>query len=421
MPDMPVPGQQYTVQVGDTLSSIAARAYGIGSLWPTIKQANQSSLKSSDPDAIFPGEIINIPLLPEIEAFKAEQVKNRFTNKAKDELTILIAGREIKSQAARIIRTIHTATDSWTATLEWEPGKDKELDVLLIPFTYPRASVYIGNNLIINGFLYTPSPKLDNSGSAMSLEGFSATADAVDSTLKPPYERNNITLEQLAAELVQPLGIKAVFDFDSGGPFDRITARPEDTIFSHLVKLAGQRGLLISSTPGGDLLFTRAAAGGPVGTIQESQRLGLSWNAKFDGRKRFNAYRGIGQSPGSNSKVFVSLDPKVPRSRFMTFVANNTTQGNIQKAADWKRSKQIAEALSNSLPVAGWIAPNGEVWKENTLVTVISPTLFIPQGFTFLIEQVEFSFDASGKTAILQLVPPQTYTGEALSDPWEIQ
>lgn len=418
MSSLPIPGQSYTVQSGDTLSSIAARAYGDDTLWPKIKAANQSTLKSADPDTIFPGEIINIPLLAEIEALKTEQVKGRLTNKVNDELTIIVAGLEITVQSARIIRVIDTAADGWTAVIEWTPGENLLLDQALLPYAYSLASVYIGNELIINGLLYTVAPRVSNDGTTKALEGFSFSVDAVDSTIKPPYEKNNITLEQRAAELVAPLGIRAIFDSDSGGLFKRITAKPEDTIFTHLSSLASQRGLLVSSTPQGDLLFTQAAFSGSVGTIKEGEQLAGQFQARFDGRKRFNAYRAIGQSPGGNAKASIAIDSKVPRSRFMTFTANDTTSGNIKKAAEWRRSKQVAKSLEIPLSVEGWIAPNREIWKENTLVTLISESLHVPNGFTFLIKVVEFELTERGKTTNLQLVPPQVYTGTPIIEAW---
>lgn len=415
----PLPGKQYTVQSGDTLSVIAARAYGDAQLWPRIWKANQTRLKSDNPETISPGEIIIIPLIAEREALKTELAGSKLSGKEKDALTIIVDGLEIPVLSGRVIRTMDTAADGWTASIAWTPGEDSALDKVLLPYAYPPASVYIGNELIINGILYTVEPQQTESGIIKNLEGWSFTADVIDSTLKPPYEKNNVTLEQRANELVKPIGIKVIFETDPGGKFDRVTASPQDTIFGHLAKLALQRGILISSTPEGNLLFTKASSGPSVGTLEESQPLPVEWRARFDGRNRFNAYKAIGQSPGGNAKTATAIDNKVPRSRFQTFQANDTITGDIQKAADWRRSKQLADALTIPFPVSGWLAPNGSLWRENTSITVISKTIHVPQGFTFLIRSVEFLLEPGGKTATLNLIPPQIYTGEAIEDPWQ--
>jgi hypothetical protein len=44
--------------------------------------------------------------------------------------------------------------------------------------------------------------------------------------------------------------------------------------------------------------------------------------------------------------------------------------------------------------------------------------MFIPDGFTFLIKSVEYIFEPDGKKSVLNLVPPQVYTGEPLEEPW---
>jgi nucleoid-associated protein YgaU len=49
----------YTVVSGDTLSHIAQRHYGDAGRWPAIFEANRDKL--SDPDRIFPGQVLRIP------------------------------------------------------------------------------------------------------------------------------------------------------------------------------------------------------------------------------------------------------------------------------------------------------------------------------------------------------------------------
>ena len=66
------------VQSGDTLWSIAQRAFGDPSLWPAIYLANRDRIK--DPTRVYPGQHLAIPPL------------------AKDELT------SVRRQAADLLR-----------------------------------------------------------------------------------------------------------------------------------------------------------------------------------------------------------------------------------------------------------------------------------------------------------------------------
>ncbi|HET9919996.1 MAG TPA: LysM peptidoglycan-binding domain-containing protein [Ktedonobacteraceae bacterium] len=56
----PTPGANYTVQSGDTLSSIAQRAYGDANQWQVIYNANRQVI-GNDPNLIRAGMVLFIP------------------------------------------------------------------------------------------------------------------------------------------------------------------------------------------------------------------------------------------------------------------------------------------------------------------------------------------------------------------------
>lgn len=53
--------QSYIVVKGDSLSRIAKRYYGKASLWNRLYEANRDRI--SDPDLIYPGQVLRIPEL----------------------------------------------------------------------------------------------------------------------------------------------------------------------------------------------------------------------------------------------------------------------------------------------------------------------------------------------------------------------
>ena len=69
----PIPGEQYTVEFGEDLEIIAAKAYGNSKRARGIFNANQSVLKLTDWKAVEEGTKIIIPILPDFEALKNEQ------------------------------------------------------------------------------------------------------------------------------------------------------------------------------------------------------------------------------------------------------------------------------------------------------------------------------------------------------------
>jgi nucleoid-associated protein YgaU len=58
-PQAEKPARYHTVEKGDTLSKIAQQAYGNASQYPKIFEANKPML--SDPDKIYPGQVLRIP------------------------------------------------------------------------------------------------------------------------------------------------------------------------------------------------------------------------------------------------------------------------------------------------------------------------------------------------------------------------
>jgi prophage tail gpP-like protein len=417
------PGRVHIVTRDGDVQDVANEAYGDPTKGSLIWGANPR--KTS---AVKKGERLIIPGNPP---------PSTLTGKASDDMTILVDGLEIPMQTARIIRTMDTGADAWSGRMAWSPGTNLKLDIATRPYGYVRSAAYIGNELLVGGCLYVTEPEMTDQGMTKTLTGYSFTADAIDSHVQPPYEFSNVTLKQIADALLPALGIKAVFqDQPIGGKFSRVKAYESDSIFAFLAKLATQRSLLVSSTPQGDLLFLRAKiTGKPVGTLIEDQPFVVGWKAKYDGRLRYNAYRCV-RAAGRHSAVLewgaaqaaaqtkpgpvtaIEYDPQVPRSRFLTFQADGATAGSIQDIARWKRNRQFVEALTQDYPVTGWHAPDGTLWRENTLVTVVSPTMGVPDGFTFIIRAVEYLQDADRRTAVLSLVPPKAYSNKDIGEVW---
>jgi prophage tail gpP-like protein len=349
------------------------------------------------------------------------ELLDTLSGKDPDDFTVVIDNLEIPVMAGKALRVADSAASGWTATISFNED-DNDLNSALLPYAYPEASCYLGGQLVCKGRLYTVAPSLKDER-VCELEGWSYTVDAVDSTTNAPYEQKNVTLEQRARHLVEPLGIKVIYDAPDA-KFKRVTIKETETIFKHLAELAAQRGVLITSTESGELKFIKAVAGSSVGTIEESLPPCEGFAARFDGRERFHTYKVYSKTPGvkharhSKGKLTTAFDEMVPITRQLTVQAHEIEGGETRNAAEWRRSKQMAETLTINFPVSSWYAPNGKLWKENTIVTVKSKTIFVPDGFDFLIRSVEFSFDEKGTSAILGLVPPQVFTGEKIDEPW---
>lgn len=409
------PGVPYVVVPGDTLSGIAKQAYGEARRWREIWSANQTTLKSGDPNLIFPGETLTIPKIAELEGQKDADLPG----KSMDDFTIVVEDQELVVESARAIRTMDTAADGWTASVVYNTDNEV-LTELLRPYGYNDAQIFVGGRLIITGRLYNLGITVFSDEIRKDLEGFSNTIDLVDSNMpNPPYEFRYNNLKQIAESLVEPFQIPVIFEEDPGGRFERVTIDNTETIFGFLAKLAKQRSFLITSTNKGELLFTKAKVNQKsVGSLQQGIPPFQTIEANFNGRTRWRGYKALSKRRAKQTKSAVSIDGEIPISRFRTFNADDTTTGDVRKAADWERSTTLSKSLIIKLPVTNWYNPEGNLWAENTIVTVRSESLYIPDGMNFIIRAVEFRFDVNGRTAELSLVPPEVYTGEIIKEPW---
>jgi len=354
------------------------------------------------------------------------------SGKDEDEFTLKINDQEVPVLSAKVFRAFDTVANNWTASVAWNITTENfENDIILRTLrlnSWYDTKVYLGGNLVNSGRVYTVANSVTDSGATKELEGYSYTIDVVDSSPFPPYEFKKQNLEKIAKSLLTGYDLKLVIDppaLLADKPFKKVTCKGRDKIFSFLTKLAKQRKLIVSSTVQGELFITIANINQkPVGTISDGKFPGFEYKIKFDGRKLFKYYKSIARSPGrkkkrkSKFKSEIAIDNNVPGDRRTVVKLDESDIGELGDPISWYRSKQLIAALTTNFPVVGWYAPNGELWRPNTLVTIRSDYLEIPGGYTFFIRAVEYNYSSAGNTTILHLTPKEAFTGGEPKNPW---
>lgn len=336
--------------------------------------------------------------------------------------------REIRVLSGRVSRSCDTLTDGWTASVPWTPGKDSALDTLLGPYSYALSQVYLGPRLVNTGYLYSVENDIQDSGVTKSLVGFASTADLVDSTVKPDDDNgcmwSDTSILDFAKQITAKFGIEAVATPEVMNdtylePFPMIQCQVTDKYGDVIAKLAFQRQMLATNDYLGNLLLWSAQTSGkPVGTLAEGDPRVTKWNIKFAGRDRFGTYIVYGQDSFGSQIQSESVDPVVPAYRVQGVTAGELGEGNVQTTAVFKRNQQLVQALTFPIPVTDWYAPDGSLWGPNTLVRIVSPSMHIPKGFTFLVRQSVHVFEANKRTTDLSLIPPDIYSSSPLQEPW---
>lgn len=375
-------------------------------------------------------------LISKLNAGKAPAINPLFE---KDTLGIILGLLPIVPISGTITRTIDTCADMMQFDIDWhEIGKDGYnplFDYFSRPYGYVNVKGFCGIVQNFGGKTYVVDHAKDKQGRTKTITCYSKTVDLIDSNVDPSrgetYEAKLVSLFTRATQLCILRGIKVVLDADekvllkANEPFDKVTAEPEETIFDHLLKLAKQRGLLLSSTFDGDLFITRAKTTQlPMGAmLEDAISIPNDYRASFDGRSRFNKWTAIGQNKNKKLKGQAqSIDIPIDSARTKTVSAPDTIAGGIVSAANYEKNKSVAQSLTIPWNVSSWYSDPTQLllWQPGTLFTVIqSLTLNVLTPFTFMIKQVDYKFDESGATAQLQLIPPQCYTDDAvILEPW---
>ncbi len=344
-------------------------------------------------------------------------------------MKIQLGNRSLVLQSASISRSMSEGVGEWNAVIEWEAGRNQELDNLVKKGSFAPSIASIGDIKLITGNKYISVPALSNNKSVMNLRGYSKVFRLIKSNPKEQREYLPQSLLDITAHMCSPFGLANVAlgpDELLNEKFEKETIDAQAVPFEFLQDLARQRSLLTSDDTDGNLLYHQAKINqATVGSIVENvdgAHVPLTGNftARFDDTEIFQNYQAINESPFAyllKDPPAVVTDDSVPIPSFKTISTNSLISGAGRKTIEFARNYARAQALQLPFDVNGWYAPNGELWRENTLVSVTSPTLFVPNGFTFLIRAVQYVLSGRGETSVLSLVPPSLLTGGPIEEP----
>jgi len=424
----PVAGQNYIVQNNDVLNRIAAIAYGQASKWPAIVRANPKlngrGPASDGSPLIYPGETLFIPADAEKEQAKTEARENRYKNNPKEKITLVLDGRELPVKQGRFAYGIDILCPSFNCSVVWTPSNEnspeyaKWFDRVTARGSLTDAQLYIGPELVCTGRLYARESVIAKDGITKNLEFYSLTADIADSHV-PPQEKEirNSNLKQIAEKVLEKHGFPITFKDPPGNAFDAVEAERSgvETVAKYLQRLAACRGLFVAGDNRGGVVFQKAVnSGSPVARIEYPGRTATEFKARYDDRLRFAKYFASSMSGDGQPLNATASDPQIGAKapgRQILFEANDADASTINEAAAWRMIRIELEALSVSFPVSDWFDGSGRLWKPNTIVTAKAPVLDIPDERNYVIKNVEFAWTASGRSALLNLVPPLSKDG----------
>ncbi len=325
------------------------------------------------------------------------------------EFNLQIAGEPVEVLGATLIRNMDHPSDFFRASIGLDRINDPKLYNQLKAPNFTPATISLNGELQLTGNVTGRGRSKSDSGIATDISGMSRTFNFIQSHLVPPYEYSLIDLKAVTEDIAKQTGTQVVFNADPGGPFNRVAARRGQTGAQFIAPLAFKKSLVMSCDEQGALLFDVANVDGvPVGVLDESTLSTVfvtEWSVNFEDTKRYRTYKATSSSPFGNAQG-IATDTNINQPRHRVIEASDI-KGTVVEHAEYLKNTAFIADMSIPIPVSDWYAPNGKLWATNTLVTIKSETLFIPDGFTFMIRQVDFTFAKSEQRAVIHIIPPK--------------
>jgi len=400
---------KYTVQSGDTLSSIALKYLGSASYSSALWQINKGTLRSKSPSTIYAGEVLEIPdqLIRASDTVPQNNV---------DDVFLYVRGTLFGGWlGVTITRSLEAVSGSFEVSLTdaWEAGMEP-----WAIFDGDPVKVMIGNDVVITGYVDSTEVSHDASAHSLTVRGRDKTCDLVDCSLvNRPGEFRGKTPEAIASALCAPFGITVKADVDTGGAVDPFRCQPGETVFEAIERLARSRQLLVSGQADGSVLLTRSGRARLGVSLAEGQNV-LSCSVTSDSADRFSKYIVEGQSDGQGTANHTarasSFDTAVSRFRPLIIMAEEKAdQAYCLNRAKWEARIRAAKSQVASVTVQGWrISDGGALWSVGKLVNLDYPTCRI-FAEDLLITDVTLTKSDQGTLAELTLKRPDIYLAES--------
>lgn len=401
----------YSVRAGDTFETISRKVYGSEDGAQRIARANPGIV-----EPLTAGAELVIP-----QGARPRGVPSPGTPNS---VTVAIRGRRFQYWESVQIRRSVDSLDSLTLTAPFEPDAPGFRDTFR-PFAFHPVEVFIGGAPLFSGTMVDPRPSLSDrreiSASCYARPGVLVDCTAPASAY--PIEFDGADLSVIAGALCEPFGIPTQFDAGAGEAFERIALPPGQKIFDFLTRLAKERGLVISNTRDGALLFRQSAQPGPpVARLTAGGAPVRSVAPRFSPQEFYShitaiepVYIGLGgaQYTARNTKLSGTLRP-------FTFELTDSYGATAESAGKAKAGRMFANMASYSVELAGWRDPSGNLWEPNTTVTLQAPSAMVYEPYNFIVRSVDLYRDSTTETATLDLIVPGAFSGEIPETlPWD--
>lgn len=418
----------YTVQRGDWWRKISLIHYGDSEKFQQIINANpqMAGRKKADDGTpyLYTGDLVIIP--DDVSDLKTE-IPESIQNVNDNAISILIDGKLFSFFTSYEMTFSIDSIDTFSFSAPFDSSSLLYREAFR-PFSYKPVSIYYGQQLILTGVLLAPQSEANPDSKTLTITGYSKPGilnDCMMPITSFPLEFNNQSLQQITNKVCQPYGIKNQFISSSGNIFEKVAIEIENRVLEFLIPLAKQRGLLTTNDEYGKLIFWKSESGSPVANFKQGELPFISCSPNFDYQNFYSHITAISKTTeleDSAQKTYIN-NYLVNRgiNRHYNYKEEDVTSSELQQAVKEKAGRMFGESASYSLTVQGHKDKNGNLYKKNTIITLLAKDAMIYRESNFLIKGLTMSRSSDGGDITnFDLVLPGAYTGEIPEVfPWE--
>ena len=397
----------YVVVNGDTFERISTVVYGTSDNADLIRSANAPAS-----GGLVPGMVLVMPPQPIDDPGDLPVAAGN-----EDEVTITLAGKVFVFWLGATFRFAMDEFSSFSFTSPFDPD-DPVIRKTFVPLSFQDIKIYIGGSLELTGTIAGLEVGLSVGGRVLTVQGYARAGVLEDSTLPANVARENdgATLAEVTTLMCRPFGLTPVFSPKySGPPILRVAIEDSQKLSGFFVKLAQQRGFLLSSDKKGHPFFQKEiAAGKPVQVLTEGLAPLQGVSPRINARTYYSYISSVTPTYFGFGGAIQTLDnPFLNDSvRPLTFKANDTNEADNLDACRSKMGRMFADAISFTIDLAGWRDGKGNLWRPNTTVRLFAPGAMVYKETEFLIRSVDLSRAKSKSTTRLNVVLPGSFAGK---------
>lgn len=284
------------------------------------------------------------------------------------------------------------------------------------------CELWIGDDLVISGYIDDLETDDTDTNSSVRISGRDKTGDLVDcSAVHKSGQWRNAKLEQILSDIAKPFGIKVEITpgTSTGEVFKRFALEEGEKAFDAIDRACRLRGVLITSTPQGNLLITTASSKASTVRLEEGVNMRM-FNSKHSWKERHSEIILKGQMAGDDFEhgatvahpKAIAKDAEINRYRPLIVMAEQGTgTKTMQERATWEVQVRMGRGKRGGCTVVGWrMGKDGKVgalWRPNTLVHIVSPRMHLDQEM--LIVTCAYKNTEQGKQCEMTFARPETF------------